>query len=197
MQTARAIAFRARQGISPETDALAVVIQELVPGDAAGVMFTANPINGKRGEIMITAAWGLGEAIVGGLVTPDTLTVDKASGKILWRKIGEKRLMTVRTETGTQQLRRIFPRASFPTVRHAGFADRRCTDPKTDDRVSHQAHPERPDDHSGRPRWNRHAPGRINAQVTLTACGGRFHIQLPGAVQPKKFSGRALAMLSP
>jgi pyruvate,water dikinase len=99
--TARAIAYRARQNIAPEQVALAVVVQELVPAEAAGVMFTVNPVNGKRGELMITAAWGLGEAVVSGAVTPDTLTVDKTTGHILRRETAAKQVMTVRTETGT------------------------------------------------------------------------------------------------
>lgn len=55
--TARAIAYRARQGIAPGSVAIAVVVQELVYPDAAGVMFTANPVNGIRDEIVINAAW--------------------------------------------------------------------------------------------------------------------------------------------
>jgi len=53
-------------GIAPDSVALAVVVQELVPADAAGIMFTANPTTGKCDEIVINAAWGLGEAIVSG-----------------------------------------------------------------------------------------------------------------------------------
>ncbi len=75
--TARAIAYRARQNIAPESVALAVVVQELVFADAAGIMFTANPLDGERGEVVINAAWGLGEAIVSGAVTPDTMIVNK------------------------------------------------------------------------------------------------------------------------
>jgi len=52
--------------------ALAVVVPELVPADAAGVMFTANPLNGRRDEIVINAAWGLAETVVSGAVTPYT-----------------------------------------------------------------------------------------------------------------------------
>jgi phosphoenolpyruvate synthase/pyruvate phosphate dikinase len=102
--TARAIAYRAKQGIAPDSVALAVVVQELVCADAAGVMFTANPINGRRDEIMITATWGLGEAIVSGLVTPDTLTVEKPTGKMIRRETAEKSVMTIRTESGTGKL---------------------------------------------------------------------------------------------
>jgi pyruvate,water dikinase len=101
--TARAIAYRARQGIAPDAVALAVVVQELVFADAAGVMFTANPVSGKRDEIMITAAWGLGESLVSGMVTPDALTVAKATGKVIQRETAEKQVMTVRTETGTRE----------------------------------------------------------------------------------------------
>jgi rifampicin phosphotransferase len=99
--TARAMAYRARQGIAPDGVALAVVVQKLVPADAAGVMFTANPVNGRRTEVMITATWGLGEAIVSGAVTPDTLVIDKASGRLLRRETSDKQMMTVRTASGT------------------------------------------------------------------------------------------------
>jgi pyruvate,water dikinase len=101
--TARAIGYRARQGIDPDSVALAVVVQELVFADAAGIMFTANPVNGKRSEAIINAAWGLGEAIVGGMVTPDTLTVEKATGRVIQRETADKQIMTLRTETGTTE----------------------------------------------------------------------------------------------
>ena len=101
--TARAMAYRARQNIGPEDVALAVVVQELVFAEAAGVMFTANPVNGRRDEMMITAAWGLGEAIVSGAVTPDTLTVNKSTGRMVRRETAEKTVMTVRTESGTEE----------------------------------------------------------------------------------------------
>jgi pyruvate,water dikinase len=99
--TARAIAYRLQHGIDQEAVALAVVVQVLVPAEAAGVMFTANPVNGQRDEVVINAAWGLGEAIVGGLVTPDTLTLEKASGRMLSRETADKHIMTVRDESGT------------------------------------------------------------------------------------------------
>jgi rifampicin phosphotransferase len=102
--TARAIAYRLKQGIAPEDVALAVVVQELVFAEAAGVLFTVNPINGRRDEIVINAAWGLGEAVVGGMVTPDTLTVAKSTGRVIRREIAEKKVMTVRTEFGTSEV---------------------------------------------------------------------------------------------
>jgi rifampicin phosphotransferase len=101
--TARAIGYRARQGIAPEDVSLAVVVQELVDADAAGILFTANPLTGAREQVMINAAWGLGEAIVGGQVTPDTVVVNKADGAIVSQEISEKQLMTVRTAEGTHE----------------------------------------------------------------------------------------------
>ncbi len=102
--TARAIGYRARQGIAPEGVALAVTVQLLIPAEAAGILFTANPVTGNRGQMVISAAWGLGEAVVGGLVTPDTVTVDKGSGKILARDLADKQVMTVRVDSGVEEL---------------------------------------------------------------------------------------------
>jgi rifampicin phosphotransferase len=101
--TARAMSYRIRNHIAAASVSLAVVVQELVPADAAGIMFTANPVTGGHDQIMINAAWGLGEAIVGGLVTPDTVVVDKDSGAIVTSEINEKDVMTVRTPTGTHE----------------------------------------------------------------------------------------------
>ncbi|RPI86652.1 MAG: pyruvate, phosphate dikinase, partial [Chloroflexi bacterium] len=98
--TARAIAYRLKNNIDQKTVALAVVVQRLIAADAAGILFTANPINGKRSELVINAAWGLGEAVVSGAVTPDTIVVDKGTGKIIRRETAEKQVMTVRTEGG-------------------------------------------------------------------------------------------------
>ncbi len=97
--TARAIGYRARQEIEPDSLSLAVIVQSLVPADAAGILFTANPVTGRRDQTLISASWGLGEAVVGGLVTPDALTVDKASGAVLEHQIADKRVMTTRIAT--------------------------------------------------------------------------------------------------
>ena len=101
--TARAIGYRARHDIAPQDVSLAVVVQALVPADAAGILFTANPLTGARDQVMINAAWGLGEAIVGGQVTPDTVLVDKTSETIMEQQISEKDVMTVRTHEGTHE----------------------------------------------------------------------------------------------
>jgi pyruvate,water dikinase len=93
--TARAIAYRIKNNIDQNVVALAVVVQEMVNAEFAGILFTANPINGHPDEMVINAAWGLGEAIVGGLVSPDTIVVDKATGKVKKYDIAEKTVITV------------------------------------------------------------------------------------------------------
>jgi pyruvate,water dikinase len=101
--TARALGYRSRQGMRPEDLSIAVVVQELVPADAAGVLFTANPVTGARDQMVINAAWGLGEAIVGGQVTPDTLIVDKQTGAVESLHVADKDVMTVRLPEGTRE----------------------------------------------------------------------------------------------
>jgi pyruvate,water dikinase len=97
----RAIAYRDRNGVPHDDVALAVVVQELVDADAAGILFTADPVTGARDETVINASWGLGEAVVGGLVTPDTITV--SDGKVTASRTGDKAVMTVRTAGGTEE----------------------------------------------------------------------------------------------
>ena len=100
--TARAIGYRARRQIGMEGLSLAVVVQCLVPAEVAGILFTANPVNGRRTEAVINAAWGLGEVVVGGQVTPDTYTLDKETGEVIQREIADKSVMTVRVSGGTE-----------------------------------------------------------------------------------------------
>lgn len=96
--SARAAAYRNRNAVPDENVAMAVVVQELVEADAAGVMFTANPDTGARGETVINASWGLGEAVVGGIVTPDAVVV--ADGTVIRASISDKTVMTVLAPTG-------------------------------------------------------------------------------------------------
>ncbi|HET6659154.1 MAG TPA: PEP/pyruvate-binding domain-containing protein [Rubrobacter sp.] len=101
--TARAMAYRARQSVDPATVSLAVVVQRMVESEAAGVMFTANPANGRRDQATISAAWGLGESVVSGSVTPDSIVVEKQSGRVLSRETSDKQVMTVYSESGTEE----------------------------------------------------------------------------------------------
>ena len=95
-----AIAYRRREGIDPAEVALAVVVQVLVPADSAGVLFTADPVSGRRDHLVIDATWGLGEALVGGQVTPDHLVIETRTGVVLSEEIADKKVMTVRDDQG-------------------------------------------------------------------------------------------------
>lgn len=86
---AGAAAYRDKLGLEATT-AMAVLVQELVPAEAAGVLFTRNPITGAD-ERVIEASWGLGEAVVSGLVTPDRFVLDR-SGRLCEQQLGEKDL---------------------------------------------------------------------------------------------------------
>ena len=97
--TARAIAYRARNGIPQEGVALAVVVQAMVESEASGVLFTANPLTGKRTETVIDATLGLGEALVSGQVEPDHYVVDVATGRIVSKTLGAKAL-AIRGQAG-------------------------------------------------------------------------------------------------
>ena len=102
--TARAISYRIRQNIGQGEIALAVVVQVLVNGNAAGILFTANPLNGNPDQMVISASWGLGEAIVSGQVNPDMYTLDKKSGKLLVSEISDKATQTIAEENGTKEV---------------------------------------------------------------------------------------------
>src|ERR671921_2811790 len=101
--TARAMAYRAHEGIDPATVSLAVVVERMVEAEAAGTLFTADPVSGQRDRTVINAAWGLGEAVVGGQVTPDTLVLEKGgSGRVISRETADKEVMTVYSGSGVE-----------------------------------------------------------------------------------------------
>ncbi|WP_456321053.1 phosphoenolpyruvate synthase [Palaeococcus sp. (in: euryarchaeotes)] len=99
--TARATFYRAKQGFDHSKVYLSAVVQKMVNSETSGVMFTANPVTNDRNEIMINAAWGLGEAVVSGSVSPDEYIVEKGTWKIKEKYIAKKEVMVVRNpETG-------------------------------------------------------------------------------------------------
>ena len=96
-----ALAYRARIGVD-DRPRVAVVLQELVDADRAGVLFTRNPLDGAD-EVVVEAAWGLGEGVVEGIVTPDRFRV-RRDRTVLERVAGVKDVAVVRSpEGGTRQ----------------------------------------------------------------------------------------------
>jgi rifampicin phosphotransferase len=92
--TARAIGYRLRNHIPQDQVALAVVVQEMIPSEVSGVMFTANPLTGLRSETVFDATFGLGEALVSGQVEPDHYVVDTLSNVIHSKALGAKEIAT-------------------------------------------------------------------------------------------------------
>ena len=97
--TARAIAYREKQGFAHSDVKLAVVVQRMVNSEFSGIMFTVDPNSGAK-QIVIEAGYGLGEAIVGGEVTPDTYVIDKQKMEILKKRISTQHWKYVRGENG-------------------------------------------------------------------------------------------------
>ena len=89
--TAQAISYRHQNGIAQDAVAMAVVAQLMVPSEVSGILFTANPATGERGEMIVNASFGLGEAVVSGQVTPDTYIIDRGSKTAKESIIGPKK----------------------------------------------------------------------------------------------------------
>ncbi len=98
--TPRAIQYRAQQSIGNNNVYMAVVVQEMVQAEVAGVMFTINPLNNRLDQIVINASYGLGESVVSGAVTPDIFVLDKVSLRVLSTEIGTKETIILPKETG-------------------------------------------------------------------------------------------------
>jgi pyruvate, water dikinase len=95
MFTDRAISYRYENGYPHEDVAMSVAVQQMVMPTAAGVAFTLNPTSGDRSVIVIDSAFGLGESVVSGSVTPDNYMVDKVMFEIVRRTVSAKELEVV------------------------------------------------------------------------------------------------------
>jgi len=95
LYTARAIAYRHDNGFAHEQVLMSVGVQRMVRARAAGVAMTLNPANGDRSKIVIDSSFGLGETVVGGLVTPDNFVVDKVILDVVKRTISPKHVELV------------------------------------------------------------------------------------------------------
>lgn len=107
--TDRAVYYRAKKNFDHENVALSAAVQMMADAKAAGVMFTVNLATGADDSIMIEGAWGLGEYIVQGTVTPDNFVVDKDSLTITSRRINEKSIELIRKEGGDVEERKVEP----------------------------------------------------------------------------------------
>src|SRR2546421_2093577 len=101
--TDRAASYRASNGVDHRTVRLAVVVQRMVDASVAGVLFTANPLTGRRRQAVIDANPGLGEAVVSGAVNPDHFVVNAETSEIIERRLGDKRVVIRSTPGGGTQ----------------------------------------------------------------------------------------------
>jgi len=95
--TQRAIYYRQQQGFEHDVVDIAVVVQQMVDAEKSGVMFTSHPSTGAP-TVIIEAAWGLGEAVVSGSVSPDNYVVDRASGDVDEVTVADKKVQMIRDE---------------------------------------------------------------------------------------------------
>lgn len=92
LYTDRAIMYRAKNSIRHDEVLMCVVIQKMIIPEVSGIMFTADPLSENRNMISIDASYGLGEALVSGLVSPDIYKYNKKSGEIVSKDIAEKKM---------------------------------------------------------------------------------------------------------
>ena len=104
----RAIYYRNEQGFDHDVVDIAVVVQVMVDAEKSGVMFTSHPSTGEHVTI-IEAAWGLGEAVVSGSVSPDNYVVDPETGEVRDVTVAEKKVMCVRDEETGETIEREVP----------------------------------------------------------------------------------------
>jgi len=93
----RAIYYRNRQGFPHDQVDIAVVVQEMVDAEKSGVLFTSHPSTGEP-QIIIEAAWGLGEAVVSGSVSPDNYVIDRDTAEVETITVADKKMMMVKDE---------------------------------------------------------------------------------------------------
>jgi rifampicin phosphotransferase len=100
----RAIAYRHQQGFDHTLAAMAVVVQQMVPSETAGVGFSINPVNGQLGEMVINANFGLGESVVSGEGEVDQWILDKSTRAVRSANIGSKSCQVISAASGTREV---------------------------------------------------------------------------------------------
>ncbi|SEG30727.1 phosphoenolpyruvate synthase [Halobellus limi] len=104
----RAIYYRNRQGFPHDEVDIAVVVQEMVDAEKSGVLFTSHPSTGEP-QIIIEAAWGLGEAVVSGSVSPDNYVIDRETAEVETVTVADKKMMMVKDEETGETVEREVP----------------------------------------------------------------------------------------
>lgn len=98
--TPRAVFYRIEKGMSNTKVSVAVVVQKMIDSEISGITFTVHPVTQDKNQMIIEAGYGLGEAIVGGMITPDSYVISKKSKEILGINISKQKKMIVRNKKG-------------------------------------------------------------------------------------------------
>jgi hypothetical protein len=142
-----------------------VLVQQLIPADVSAVIFSVNPVSGDRGEVVVNAAWGYGESLVGGTVPPDAYTVRRTDLAVTSRVVADKGRMTVATRAAPRGWTR--PASSAITRRSATTRPSRR--------------------HGSRSRWRRRWAGRSTSSAPGSTTGS------PAPVSPRRRSRSGVA----
>lgn len=131
--TDRAKSYAKSHGVKAELRHVAVVVQKMIDCDVSGVAFSKNPISGNKLELMIEAGYGLGEAIVSGIITPDNYILDSETGNILNSSIFTQDEMLVSGEFGSEWIKvsehdKSKPKVSKQMLEELCFSVRRIKD---------------------------------------------------------------------
>lgn len=102
--TPRAIFYRKEKKLLETQVSVAVVVQKMIQSDVSGICFSVHPVTEDPNQMIIEAGWGLGEAIVGGLITPDSYVLDKKESKIIDKNISRQGMMIVREKNETKEV---------------------------------------------------------------------------------------------
>lgn len=102
--TPRAIFYRIEKEMDKEKVSVAVVVQKMVQSEVSGITFTVHPVTEDKNQMVIEAGFGLGEAIVGGMITPDNYVLNKSDFSIEDIYISEQEMMIVRSKSGTSEV---------------------------------------------------------------------------------------------
>lgn len=103
--TPRAIFYRFEKKMYDQKVSVAVVIQKMIQSEVSGICFTVHPVTEDRNQMVIEAGWGLGEAIVGGMITPDTYVINKKKGIIEDKNISDQNIMISKDENKTKKVK--------------------------------------------------------------------------------------------
>lgn len=103
--TPRAIFYRFEKKLHKQKVSVAVVIQKMIQSDVSGITFTVHPVTRDRDQMIIEAGYGLGEAIVGGKITPDSYVIHKKDWHLMDVNVAKQEMMIVRSSSGTKEMK--------------------------------------------------------------------------------------------